>query len=702
MSVLKKMSKSAANALDGWCRDLLMTAVLHDYSIIPELGTIMAWMVSSGKNENSSEENLFLHFDDFTMKILRASRLVGIPKPDNGVRPIVIGSFFIKFAGSCILKRCGYNKIPDQYAFNTHNGAIIIGLKNRILYADGKVLIRFDVKNALNATSRKRCLQVMEEDRIDDDLITYFHTLYGPASDLVMFGPDYKVHIIESDEGLRQGDSPSAYLFCLVMRRVRDAILQKYPKDEHEIDIYSYMDDKTIAVDPEIADEVASYAIQCFEENGFTVNIEKSSMICKNEIPLRSTTTTNIDSASPSPISSGVPIADNTKDFKMLGINITNNFEEHNEEMKKKIDRFFDALDNLKVHPEIIHLILHFCGKPRLLYYCQTTPPCFGKEVVQYFDNKIRTSFGKLIGIKDIDSISSDVLYNVSGANIPDYVSNYESLYTTTYNNIMNNAGVFVPQVKLTTISKDNFTSPECSHDRQWTHYLTPTRVDQLSPAHYQVSLAIRCGLLPDWVVQKMGTTVRCKCDAMLQTRTQLAHHLHSCTQLSNLGFTHRHTEMKDGISKVLNRYGILTTNEPGYYPFPDKNLRPDFTVRLQQNNHLATDVTIVRPSSNKVEDIGEAAKKAAQAKIDKYSAGVGEFGHDFIPLAMETTGHLDRNCFVFMKRCLTEIKFQEKFKFKHDFLGVISLTLAKFRAQIVLDVATKVSLSHSDLIVAG
>ena len=70
-------------------------------------------------------------------------------------------------AGSCILKRCGYNKIP--FAFNTHNGAIIIGLKNRI----------FDVKNAFNATSRKRRLEVMEEDRIDDDLITYFHTLYG-------------------------------------------------------------------------------------------------------------------------------------------------------------------------------------------------------------------------------------------------------------------------------------------------------------------------------------------------------------------------------------------------------------------------------------------------------------------------------------------------------------------------------------------
>ena len=78
----------------------------------------------------------------------------------------------------------------------------------------------------------------MEEDNIDDDLVTYFYTVYSVASDLVMFGPDYKVHIIESDEGLRQGDSPSAYLFCLVMRRVRDAILQKYPKDEHEIDIF--------------------------------------------------------------------------------------------------------------------------------------------------------------------------------------------------------------------------------------------------------------------------------------------------------------------------------------------------------------------------------------------------------------------------------------------------------------------------------
>ena len=68
---------------------------------------------------------------------------------------------------------------------------IIVGQKNRILYADGKVLVRFDVKNAFNATSRKMCLQVMEEDRIDDDSIAYFHTLYGPASDLVMFGPHY-------------------------------------------------------------------------------------------------------------------------------------------------------------------------------------------------------------------------------------------------------------------------------------------------------------------------------------------------------------------------------------------------------------------------------------------------------------------------------------------------------------------------------
>ena len=682
------MSSSAANALDGWCRDLLMTACVGDNTIVSDLGTILSWMVSSNDNNNISETNPFRYFDDFTMRLLRASRLVGIPKPDNGVRPIVIGSFFLKLAGSCILKRCGYSKIPDQYALNTYNGAIIVGLKNRLAYQEGMTLIRFDVKNAFNATKRKRCLEIMEEDNIEEDLITYFHTVYGPTSDLVMYGPDYKIHIIEASEGLRQGDGPSSYLFCLVVRRVRDAVIQKYPKEESKLDIYSYMDDKTIAVPREIADEVARHAIACFEENGFEVNVQKSSMICKDEIPRQE------DSAQ----CSGIPIADNTKDFKMLGVNITDNFEEHNAEIIKRIDRFFDSLDNLNVHQEIIHLLLHFCGKPRLLYYCQTTPPRFGKGVVEYFDAKVKSSFAKLIGVADVSLLKNEVLYNVNGANIPDYVSNYEAIYSTTYNNVMNNAGVFVPQVKLTSISQENFTSPECSHDRQWTHYLTPSRVDQLSPANYRLALAIRCGILPDWIISKVGESVRCPCDEFLRTRTQLARHLNSCTKLSNLNYTHRHTTMKDSICKTLNRYGLLTTNEPSYYSFPDKNLRTDFTVRLQQSFHLSTDVTIRIPKSNAVADIGEAAKQAAKEKIEKYSRGVNEFGHEFIPLAMETTGHLDSHCFRFLKRCLDDVRFQEKRKFKHDFFGSISLALAQFRAQMILDVATKISLSRSDL----
>jgi hypothetical protein len=35
--------------------------------------------------------------------MLTTGRLVGIPKPDGGVRPIVISSIFIKMTGSCVL-----------------------------------------------------------------------------------------------------------------------------------------------------------------------------------------------------------------------------------------------------------------------------------------------------------------------------------------------------------------------------------------------------------------------------------------------------------------------------------------------------------------------------------------------------------------------------------------------------------------------
>ena len=119
-------------------------------------------------------------------------------------------------------------------------------------------------------------------------------------------------------------------------------------------------------------------------ECGFTVNKNKSSVICKETIP-----TTAIDGTLQ------IPFASNDESLRLLGVNVTDNFEEFNNNITTRIDRFFDGLDAVEVHPEIKHLILHYCGRPRLHYYCETTPPQFGREVVDHFQQKMKESFWK-------------------------------------------------------------------------------------------------------------------------------------------------------------------------------------------------------------------------------------------------------------------------------------------------------------------
>lgn len=671
MATLKKMSKEAATALDGWCRDLLMVACNYDNSILNDIGVILAQITTSIERD-SGDSNIYNYYDKFTMDIVRAARLVGIPKPEGGVRPIVIGSFFAKYAGSCILNRAGHKTIPDQYAINTPNGAAIIGIKSREAFGEGKAIIRLDISNAFNETVRKRVVEQLEDEGFDKDLLAYVHTMYGPESNLIMLGPDMKYEIIKAVEGLRQGDSPSSYIFCIVVRKVRDYIIDTFPGSTTKC--MGYMDDKTLITEPHLAHAVANAAVKILRELGFRVNVDKCSIICKTGIP-----------APEDGEASEIPIVTPDEDFKMLGVNITDNFEKHNAAYKERIDKFFDAIDDLQVHPEITHAILNFCGKPRLLFYCQTTPPQHSKDIVEYFDLRVKQAFAKLIDVADLTLIKPKMLHDVNGGNIPNYTEHAAAIFINCRDSVLSNSKM-IEQVRLTTNSPENFTSPECSHDRKWTYYIAQSRMNTLSTPQYAIALAVRCGLVPDHIVQRTGPTIRCGCDKLITVRTELAKHTATCTKLATITFTHRHTFVKDAIQHTLARHGILCHNEPKFYNFNGVDKRPDLTVRL--TNPIAIDVTVVAPKSNSIEDVGKAAAEAAKNKIEKYTEGVEKSNHKFLPFAVETTGHFHDDCFRFAHLCKNEVTFYERFKFINELFGSVSLALAKFRADIVSNVA--------------
>ena len=283
------------------------------------------------------------------------------------------------------------------------------------------------------------------------------------------------------------------------------------------------------------------------------------------------------------------------------------------------------------------------------------------------------------------------------------------------------------------------FTSPECSHDRQWIHYVMRCRVAQLSPSEYKIALAIRCAVINDFLKLGLGGQVgfRCDCGNFVMIESQptslieyekeknnsnnnqnqyesdeeldndeknivddannnnnripiryqsLAEHLLHCKKVAAINFTHRHTAVKDALRFVLARYGIRCHNEPHFY---SSELIPDLTMRIQ-GRQIATDVTVVLPKEGGM--VGEAAENAAQEKKRKYDSVVTQFGHEFIPFAVETTGHFGTDCMILVNKLQYHVDFEVRYQFRRDVMGAVSTALAKYRANSVSNAIFRVT----------
>lgn len=483
------------------------------------------------------------------------------------------------------------------------------------------------------------------------------------------------------------------------MRKVCEIIKQRFPSDE-DCSVYCYMDDLTLICSPELVEEVVNVAIQAAEQCGFTVNKDKSSVLCNEFIPI-SHPSNQLQ----------IPFAKCNESLRLLGVNITDNFEEFNNNVLERIDGFFDGLDNVDVHPEIKHMILYYCGRPRLQYYCETTPPQFGREVVNYFQHRMKTSFGKIIGVNNIEEIRDCVYTNCHGGNLPNYALHYDNIYSQTAafvemrSNEKNTAGPL--RVELIDTSIESFTSLECAHDRLWTHYMSPSNVQHLTPKQYSTALCVRCKLIPDFFKNEVGNDyIQCWCDERqlmcvknlteeeeaemkeIGQQVPLIQHIIKCPAMHQIFDRDRHDRVKDAVRCMLSRYGFSVYNEPTFYDYKDGlHNRPDITVCIPtQRPYLTTDFTIVQPDEAKQgsHQIGVAALRAANAKIQKHTAAVHQRDHQFIPFALETTGHFDNGAKEFIRILKDTLPFSSRINFLHDMYGAVSTALAGYRADLI------------------
>ena len=86
---------------------------------------------------------------------------------------------------------------------------------------------------------------------------------------------------------------------------------------------------------------------------------------------------------------------------------------------------------------------------------------------------------------------------------------------------------------------------------------------------------------------------------------------------------------------------------------------------------------------------IGLAAAEAANRKILKHSAAVNRRDHQFIPFALETTGHFDRGAKQLINILKETLPFAYKLNFIRDMYGAVSTALAEYRAEVLINTLT-------------
>ena len=229
-----------------------------------------------------------------------------------------------------------------------------------------KVLLKLDFRNAFNSIRRDKMLEAVQ--RLAPSIYPFVHSVYSPPSSL--FWSD---KIIQSSEGVQQGDPLGPLLFCLTIQHVCSLL-------KSELCIF-YLDDGTLGGvlsdvlhDSEVIKKEAGIV-------GLDLNPQKSEVISINPDLIAT-----VQSAL-----SGIRVV-NQADATLLGSPIGD------------IGSITVAIDAktamLKCLREILHyltchdaylLLRHSLAIPKLLYLLKTSP-CFLSSSLKIYDDELRAT----------------------------------------------------------------------------------------------------------------------------------------------------------------------------------------------------------------------------------------------------------------------------------------------------------------------
>ena len=259
--VFRKFKMDTAPGVSGWTQPLLSVALRRP--AVVTFVSVLAGLVAQGAAPGH--------------RLLCASRLTPLVKPDGGTRPIAVGELLFRLVAKVLLRH--YFKpdmlLPNQLGVGSKGGVepVVRAVQRALddeLPKSCTHLVSLDFTNAFNTVDRRDLAAGLR------DFAPAFYRagrwIYGSSSKLAVTGADGAVETLESSQGVRQGDPLGPLFFSVAIRRTLDDLVRHLGPDRLLI---GYLDDLyVLSPDDGAFDDVQTF----FDGRGscLELNITKS------------------------------------------------------------------------------------------------------------------------------------------------------------------------------------------------------------------------------------------------------------------------------------------------------------------------------------------------------------------------------------------------------------------------------------------
>ena len=217
---------------------------------------------------------------------LALSKVLGLSKPDGGVRPIAVPSL-LRLAGKalCHAWKDSLSAIlgRQQFAVGLAAGTETLTHSVRALVeADPElVLLALDAQNAFRSASREKglCLAAIAA----PDLTGCTGGFCRRASKYFFWAGDGTCHVLFATDGFDQGDPPSQLFFALGFRphlqqleETLRRIASEQGIDPNRVRVLAYADDVTVLVPASLASAATTAAAVAFRNFGLQLRADKT------------------------------------------------------------------------------------------------------------------------------------------------------------------------------------------------------------------------------------------------------------------------------------------------------------------------------------------------------------------------------------------------------------------------------------------